>query len=110
MAGAWHKDVEAFAVLDKSSGALLGHFFIDLFSRDGKFGHQMVVALAPSFLRANGVRQHPIASIIGNMTKPTETRPALLSHREVHTFFHEFGHVVHAVLSKVDHSIHAWTW
>jgi len=120
----WHEDVQAFAVLDASSQELVGHFYLDLFSRPGKFGHQCVVPLAPSFVEIlpageggeGGVqerrRQLPACAILGNMTKPnvTTSRPSLLTFSEVKTFFHEFGHVMHAVLTKVDHSIHSWTW
>ncbi len=116
-AGAWHEDVEAWAVLDAFDGTLVGHFFLDLFSRPGKFGHQCVVSLVPSHVvrgggeaLGGGRRVHPVCAILGNMTRSTADRPSLLSHREVHTFFHEFGHVMHAVLSRVDASLHAWNW
>ena len=129
-AGAWHDTVEGFAVLDKASGATIGHFYLDLFSRDGKFGHQMVIPLSPSFVRQHqqpndgeeaeqvegveeaggGRRINPVCAIIGNMTKPTATQPSLLRFAEVETFFHEFGHVMHCVLTKVDYSRLAWTW
>ena len=134
----WHPDVQGFAVLDADSKGLIGHFYLDLFSRPGKFGHQCVVPLAPSFVEhavgsnddggssssssssssttttttTNGRRQLPACAILGNMTKPNAKtgRPSLLTFSEVKTFFHEFGHVMHAVLTKVDHSIHSWTW
>jgi len=109
----WHEDVQGFAVLDAETEELLGHFYLDLFSRPGKFGHQCVVPLAPSFVTNDqGKRQLPQCAILGNMTKPNLTtgRPSLLTFSEVKTFFHEFGHVMHAVLTKVDHSLHSWTW
>jgi thimet oligopeptidase len=106
----WHDAVRVFAAHDAKSNELLGHFYLDLFSRPGKFGHQCVVPLAPSFLRADGTRVTPICAILGNMTKATAERPSLLRHAEVSTLFHELGHVFHAVLTKVDYSIFSWTW
>jgi hypothetical protein len=52
----------------------------------------------------------PACAILGNLTKPTADRPSLLRHAEVTTLFHEMGHVFHAVLSRVDYSLFAWTW
>ena len=88
-AGCWHEDVEAFRVYDKDSQALLGRFYLDLFSRPGKFGHQCVVPLTPSFVRKSGERVNPQCAILGNLTKPTKDRPSCLRFSEVHTFFHE---------------------
>jgi thimet oligopeptidase len=96
----WHEDVQGFAVLDATTHDLVGHFYLDLFSRPGKFGHQCVVPLAPSFVEISseggGVerRQLPACAILGNMTKPNVAtgRPSLLTFSEVKTFFHEFGH------------------
>ncbi len=120
-AGVWHSDVEAFAVFDDSKDCelqckpgndreLLGIFFLDLFSRNGKFGHQCVIPLAPSFIHRNGTASVPQCAILGNLTKPSADRPSLLRFAEVHTFFHEFGHVMHAVLTRVRYSEFAWTW
>jgi hypothetical protein len=51
-----------------------------------------------------------VCTVIGNMTKPTSERPALMRFREVETFFHEFGHVMHCVCSKPKYSVFAWAW
>ena len=87
----WHESVEMYEVIDCESNEVCGHFYLDLFSRDGKFGHQCVVPLVPS-CNFNDGKVLPAVSILGNMTKATEARPSLLRFAEVHTFFHEFGH------------------
>jgi Zn-dependent oligopeptidase len=107
----WHDEVELYEVRDVESSEICGHFFLDLFSRDGKFGHQCVVPIVPSCCDfQKGTTVPPACAILGNMTKPTKTKPSLLRFPEVHTFFHEFGHVMHAVLSKCDYTRFSWTW
>ena len=68
-----------------------------------------VVPIVPSVV-FNGEVVPPTCAILGNMTKPSATRPSLLRFPEVHTFFHEFGHVMHAVLSKTKYTRFSWTW
>ena len=111
----WHDEVDLYEVRDVVSDEVCGHFFLDLFSRDGKFGHQCVVPIVPSCHahREDGGGSmiiKPACAILGNMTKPTATRPSLLSFAEVHTFFHEFGHVMHAVLTTSKYTRFSWTW
>jgi Zn-dependent oligopeptidase len=89
----WHEEVELYEVRDVATSEVCGHIFLDLFSRDGKFGHQCVVPIVPS-CRVKQAVVPPACAILGNMTKPTKTRPSLLRFAEVHTFFHEFGHVI----------------
>jgi Zn-dependent oligopeptidase len=83
----WHPDVELYCVSDTSTGALLGYIFLDLFSRDGKFGHQMVVPLRPAFTdpdHSDG-KVVPVCTVIGNMSKPSQGKPSLLRFAEVKT-------------------------
>lgn len=88
----WHPSVSCWSVTDAASGRHLGHFFLDLHPRTGKFGH------AASFpLRlADGA---PSMGLVCNFPEPTSSAPALLDHEEVETLLHEFGHVMHAILS-----------
>ena len=73
----WHEEVELYEVRDVDSSKVCGHFFLDLFSRDGKFGHQCVVPIVPSCQDFHGGKKVPPAcAILGNMTKPTKTKPA----------------------------------
>ena len=96
------EDVRMFDIADES-GEALGTFLLDLFPRPGKYSHQCVVAVLPSCVLESGERQLPMAMNIGNL-------PETLSPSELRTFFHEFGHGVHAVCTRSETSIQSWTW
>eukprot|EP01133_Synstelium_polycarpum_P014913 gene14913-17633_t len=104
----WHEDVQLFSVTDQVSNQVIGYFFLDLFPREGKYTHFAVFPLQAGFAR-NGVSQLPVAAMVCNFTKSTETAPSLLTHDEVVTYFHEFGHVMHNMSSKVEYSKFAGT-
>jgi thimet oligopeptidase len=106
----WHDDVECYSVSDASTGELQGYFYLDLFPRKGKYSHQCVYPLRPSFVKRDGERVFPACVNLGNLTPPRPGSPSLLMFREVETFFHEFGHVMHCVLTKCTHSYHSWAW
>jgi Zn-dependent oligopeptidase len=72
---------------------------MDLFPRPSKFSHAAAFPLIPGRALADGTYQKPYAAIVANFTKPTATRPSLLQHSEVETFFHEFGHILHQTLT-----------
>ncbi len=96
----WHEDVKLFEVKDKASGEVLGEFYIDLHPRENKYNH---AAQFPLHLRkrwADGKLSRPLVALVCNFTKPTEDKPALLSHSEVETYFHEFGHCLHSILTE----------
>jgi len=106
----WHDTVMAYQVNDGNTGEELGYFYLDLFSRDGKYAHQCVFPIQPSYKNTQGQTVPSICAILGNFTKPTVERPSLLLFDEVRTFFHEFGHVMHSVLSQASYSLFAWAW
>lgn len=87
----WHQDVRAYMVTDATSGKELGHFFVDLYPRAGKYGHAAAFPIT--------LGEKPVVALVCNFPKPTESNPSLLSHDEVETLLHEFGHCVHAVVS-----------
>jgi oligopeptidase A len=96
----WHPDVKYYDILD-SDGALLAGFYADWFPRETKRGG----AWMGSFLTgksADGVWYPHLGVMCGNVTPPLNDRPALLSHRDVETVFHEFGHLLHHSLSRVE--------
>src|SRR5262249_36153574 len=81
------------------SGRVLGRFFFDLYPRDGKYKHAAVFSVRDTVKMQDGTRLLPIAAIECNFPRPGAGAPALMSHQDVVTFFHEFGHVLHHVLS-----------
>ncbi|XP_057431663.1 probable thimet oligopeptidase isoform X2 [Lotus japonicus] len=99
-ADVWHCDVRVFSVLDLGSNELLGYCYLDLFSREGKYGHTCVVALQNSALRISGSRQIPIALLISQCQKGADSSPGLLRFSEVVGLFHEFGHVVQQICNR----------
>jgi thimet oligopeptidase len=104
----WHADVEPIEVLD-AKGKLVGRFYFDLFPREGKFKHAAVFSIRDTVKLPDGRRLVPIAAIECNFPKPAPGAPALMSHSDVVTFFHEFGHVLHHVLSEAELSAFAGT-
>lgn len=98
----WHEEVLAYEVVDVKSNEVLGTFFLDLHPRDNKYSHAAQWGLFPRTVRKDGSLQKPVAALVCNFTKPTETRPSLLTHDEVETFFHEFGHLLHSLLTNVE--------
>lgn len=95
---AWHQDVTLFEMRDAASGDHIAHFYMDLFPREGKFGHAAAWPLIHA-RREAGSSVRPVSAILANFTKPTAQRPSLLQHHEVVTLFHEFGHVLHMSLA-----------
>ena len=100
----WHEDVRLFEVWDKASGGKLGEFYIDLLPRENKYGHAAQWGLAQHKLWSDGTVTRPLAALVCNFTEPTPEKPSLLTHDEVETFFHEFGHCLHTILSEA----HYW--
>ncbi|CAE8722725.1 unnamed protein product [Polarella glacialis] len=96
---AWHEDVQAFKVTDAASNVLVGYFYMDMHPRDGKYGHAACFGLQPG-CDYKGSWQVPVAAAVCNFPKPSADTPALMSHGDVETFFHEFGHVMHQLCSE----------
>lgn len=96
----WHEDVELYQVTDNATGEMLGEFYLDLFPREGKYSHAAQFPLRLRKVWADGRVTSPIVALVCNFTKPMEDRPSLLSHGEVETFFHEFGHCLHSILTR----------
>lgn len=106
----WHPDVEVYAVRN-FDGAIISYFLLDLYPRDGKYGHashfETVVGHTKEY---NGSEyEAQISTLIANFTKPLPGKRSLLTHKEVKTLFHEFGHVMHACLSTATHYVQSGT-
>ncbi|KAG5584990.1 hypothetical protein H5410_045424 [Solanum commersonii] len=95
-AAVWHPDVQLFSVSDLSSKELVGYFYLDLYSRVGKYAHTCVIALQNGLL-SSGSRQIPVALLVSQFEKEVDGHPRLLQFSEVVNLFHEFGHVVHHI-------------
>ena len=99
-APAWHPDVRFFDVTD-AGGALVGQFYLDNYARAGKQGGAWMDDAINR--RRVGTRvQYPVAFLTCNLSAPVEGRPATFTHDEVITLFHEFGHGLHQLLTRVE--------
>lgn len=95
----WHPDVKFYQVKDNATGAILGYFYLDLYPRPNKYSHAACWGLQ-SRKDWGGKLQLPMAAVVANLTKPEGDKPALLQHEEAVTFFHEFGHCLHNMLTE----------
>ena len=96
----WHHDVTYYDVY--RDGEVIGGFYTDLYAREHKRGGAWMDGCADRRLKASGELQLPVAYIVANFTPPIGDKPALLNHDEVETLFHEFGHSLHHILTRVD--------
>ena len=87
----WHEEVEAYEVYE--AGELTGRFYLDLFPRPNKESWFYGVSLTPGSARSEGY-EVPVAMMLGNFTRPSGELPSLISHSELSTLFHEFGHIM----------------
>lgn len=101
----WYNEVRMFNCFDIASGKQVGRFYLDLFPRENKYSHAACFPMNSGKLLPNGEIQIAEASLVCNFTKPEGEKPALLKHGEVETFFHEFGHLIHAMVAKSDVSL-----
>ncbi len=98
----WHPDVQLFSIHEADSGEEIARFYLDLFPREGKYGHAAEFPLIRSRVLEDGSYQAPRCAMVANFTKPTASSPSLLQHGEVETLFHEFGHVLHQNLGRTE--------
>ncbi|RBA28616.1 peptidase M3 [Flavobacterium tibetense] len=103
----YHPDVTSWEVME-ADGTHLGVLFMDMHPRSSKRGGAWMTSYRPQTMK-DGKRVAPVISIVCNFTKPTSTTPALLTFDEVTTFFHEFGHALHGLLSDVKYKSLAGT-
>ncbi|MHA3962567.1 MAG: M3 family metallopeptidase [Candidatus Thorarchaeota archaeon SMTZ1-45] len=99
----WHEDVREFKVIDKTNGHTLGVLYLDLYPRDGKFKHYAVWGFMDRRVR-DGKVYLPMCSMVSNYEKPTKDKPSLLTHSDVETFFHEFGHLMHMICNQTKYA------
>ncbi|CAI1150585.1 Oligopeptidase A [Serratia proteamaculans] len=97
----WHPEVRFFDLFD-ASGELRGSFYLDLYARENKRGGAWMDDCVGSLRKANGELQKPVAYLTCNFNRPLGDKPALFTHNEVTTLFHEFGHGLHHMLTQID--------
>lgn len=102
----WHDEVQVFSVWDDEGegSGFVGYLYLDLFPRQGKYGHAANFNLQPGFIMENGTRRYPATALVCNFSKPTPKKPSLLKHDEVTTLFHELGHGIHDLVSRTIYS------
>lgn len=99
----YHPDVKAFEVKD-NDGSYLGVIYTDFFPRESKSPGAWMTEFKPQWITSEGENSRPHVSIVMNFTKPTDTKPSLLTPYEVETFLHEFGHALHGLLANTTYS------
>jgi len=96
----WHPDVTAYCI--SRNGETLAWFYLDLFARQGKRGGAWMADCRVRWRNQSGHMQLPVAFLTCNFTAPVNDKPSLLTHDEVTTLFHEFGHGLHHMLTQVE--------
>jgi thimet oligopeptidase len=100
----WITDLQLYAVSDAETGEPLGLFYLDMFPREGKYHHFAQFGLIAGKLLPDGKYQRPTVALICNFPTPANDKPSLLSHSDVETLFHEFGHAMHSILTRAKYS------
>lgn len=95
----YHPDVKAYEVFDRD-GSYLAVFYADFHPRKGKQGGAWMTEFQGQWVDRKGINVRPHASVVMNLTKPTDEKPALLTLGEVETFLHEFGHSLHGIFAN----------
>ena len=96
----WHQDVGFYQVAH--TGKAIGYFYFDLYAREHKRGGAWMDECRNRQFKANGELQLPVAYLVCNFAPPLRGKPALLTHGEVTTLFHEFGHGLHHMMTNID--------
>ena len=100
----WIGDLQLYAVSDAQTGEPLGLFYLDMFPREGKYNHFAQFHLIQGKVVASGKYQRPTVALICNFPSPTKDKPSLLSHSDVETIFHEFGHAMHSMMTRAKYA------
>ncbi len=98
----WHPDVRLFEITE--NGQHVGRFFFDLYARANKRGGAWMDGARDKRRTADGTLISPVANLVCNFTPAVGGKPALLTHDEVTTLFHEFGHGLHHLLTRIEHA------
>jgi thimet oligopeptidase len=96
--------LQLYTVSDAKTGEPLGLFYLDMFPREGKYNHFAQFGLVDGKRLPDGRYQRPVCSLVCNFPPPQPGKPSLMSHDEVETIFHEFGHAMHTILTRAKYS------
>ncbi len=103
----WADGVKLYQIRNTADNELIGYFYIDFIPRAGKYGHAAAFPLISARFIDSGPRgkpggqySHPISAIVANLSAAENGKPVLLTHDEVETIFHEFGHIMHQTLTR----------
>ena len=100
----WIGDLQLYAVSDAQTGEPLGLFYLDMFPREGKYNHFAQFGIIGGKLLPDGKYQRPTCALICNFPTPANDHPSLMSHEDVVTIFHEFGHAMHTILTRAKYA------
>jgi thimet oligopeptidase len=100
----WIGDLQLYTVSDAKTGEPLGLFYLDMFPREGKYNHFAEFGITEGKLLPDGKYQRPVCALVCNFPPPQPDKPSLMSHDEVETIFHEFGHAMHTILTQAKYS------
>src|SRR5215471_12074266 len=105
----WIDDLQLYMVTDAASGEPLGMFYLDMFPREGKFNHFAQFDIISGKLFPNGKYQRPTVALLCNFPPASGDAPSLMTHQDVETLFHEFGHALHSIVTRAKYGRFAGT-
>jgi thimet oligopeptidase len=100
----WADGVKLYEIRDAKDDLRLAYFYTDLIPRAGKYGHAAAFPLISGRVLPTGKYSDPVAAMVANLAPPANGKPSLLSHDDVETFFHEFGHIMHQTLTRAPYA------
>jgi len=104
----WHESVKAYKIFDATTKQHLAWIYLDLYPRENKYSHAAAFSFSQGFQKGNQYVR-PASAMVTNFTPPTSQIPSLMSHGEVETFFHEFGHLMHQTLTQAPYISYSGT-
>jgi Zn-dependent oligopeptidases len=105
----WIDDLQLYLVTDSATGDPLGMFYLDMFPREGKFNHFAQFEIISGKLLPNGKYQRPTVALLCNFPPGNGDAPSLMTHQDVETLFHEFGHALHSIVTRAKYGRFAGT-
>jgi thimet oligopeptidase len=100
----WADGVKLYLIEDATGSDTIAYLYVDLFPREGKYGHMMMYQLAAGRAGPDGSYSIPVSALIGNVRAPEGKKPSLLSHDDLEGLFHELGHALHTSLTRAPYA------